>query len=172
VKIDPEVEARHEPERTVLAAWVEHHPGVLSEVSGLFSRRQFNIDSLTVGPTNVDGEAHITLVITEPRPGVEQARKQLEKLVPVIEVTELDEGSVERELALIKVDGDRPEQVNAIADMYRGEVVDVAPESLTVEVTGPEEKIDAAISSFERFGVREVVRTGTAAMARGSEDNQ
>ena len=105
-------------------------------------------------------------------PAVLASRKQLEKLVPVIEVTELDEGSVERELALIKVDGDRPEQVNAIADMYRGEVVDVAPESLTVEVTGPEEKIDAAISSFERFGVGEVVRTGTAAMARGSEDNQ
>lgn len=172
VRIDPEVEAEPEPRRTVLSARVKHEPGVLAAVSGLFSRRQFNIESLTVGPTEEENRARITLVIEEPEPGIEQAKKQLEKLIPVISVTELDPEATRRELALIKVDGDSPDQVQSVAEMYGGEAVDAGPETVTVEITGSRQKIDAAMDAFEQFEVREVVRTGTAALERGAQQTR
>jgi acetolactate synthase-1/3 small subunit len=169
IRIDPEVEAEPPVRRTTLSALVYHEPGVLSRVSGLFSRRNFNIEGLTVGPTTEDDRARITLVIEEHEPGIEQAKKQLRKLVPVISVTELEQDAIQRELALIKVEGDRPDEVGAVAEMYDGNTVDVSRGSVTVEVTGSKQKIDAAIETFEQFGVREIVRTGTAALERGAK---
>ncbi|MFB6107694.1 MAG: acetolactate synthase small subunit [Haloplanus sp.] len=168
IRIDPEVEAEPEVRRAVLSALVTHEPGVLASVSGLFRRRQFNIESLTVGPTTDTDRARITLEIEEPEPGIEQAKKQLQKLVPVIAVTELESDAIRRELAIIKVDGTHPDQVGAIAEMYDGKTVDVSRESVTVEITGSEQKIDAAVDTFERFGIHELVRTGTAALERGT----
>ena len=169
IRIDPEAEVTHEPREAVLSALVKHEPGVLSEVSSLFSRRQFNIESLTVGPTQDDDVARMTIVIEEPQPGIEQAKKQLRKLVPTISVAELDDKNTRRELALIKVSGEKPDDVNAVADMYGGQAVDVTTDSVTVEVSGSKPKIDAAVDAFEQFDVQEVVRTGTAALERGAD---
>ncbi|MFB6105367.1 MAG: acetolactate synthase small subunit [Halobacteriaceae archaeon] len=168
IRIDPEAEATEEPRRTVLSALVQHEPGVLAEVSGLFSRRRFNIESLTVGPTLDDDWARITMVIEEPEPGIEQAEKQLEKLIPVVSVTELGADSVAQELAMFKLGADDPDEVQAITEMHDGKVVHVDRDSITVEVTGTETVIDEALDSFERFTVREIVRTGTAALRRGA----
>jgi acetolactate synthase-1/3 small subunit len=169
IRIDPEAEATHEPRLAVLSALVKHEPGVLSEVSGLFSRRQFNIESLTVGPTQDDGLARMTIVIEEPEPGVQQAKKQLKKLIPVIEVEELESAAMRRELALIKVAGDKPDDVQAVARMYGGDAVDASKDAVTVEITGSKQKIDAAVEAFEQFDVLEIVRTGAAALERGSK---
>ncbi len=167
IRVDPEAEVTHEPRQAVLSALVKHRPGVLAEVSGLFSRRQFNIESLTVGPTDDEDTARMTILIEEPEPGIEQAKKQLRKLVPVVEVTELEPAAVRRELALIKVDGEKPDDVNAVAEMYGGQAVDASTDSVTVEITGSKQKIDAAVDAFQQFDVREVVRTGAAALERG-----
>ena len=167
IRMDPEVEAEHPSERTVLSALVKHEPGVLAEISGLFSRRQFNIESLTVGGTIDDDLARMTIVIEEPQPGVDQAKKQLEKRIPVVSVRELDDQAVQRELVILKVDGDRPDEVNAITDMYGGTTLDAGPRTVTVQITGDEQKIDDAVDAYEQFGIRELVRTGYAALARG-----
>ena len=169
IRIDPEVEAEREPRQAVISALVEHEPGVLAEVSGLFSRRQFNIESLTVGPTEDESRARMTIVVEEPDPGIEQVKKQLRKLVPAISVRELPADAMRRGLALIKVDADRPDRVAAVADMYDATAVDACPETATYEITGSRRKIEAAIEAFSRFGVRELSRTGTTALARGSE---
>jgi len=169
IRIDPEVEATHQPRRAVLSTLVKHEPGVLAEVSGLFSRRQFNIESLTVGATDDPEVARMTIVIEEPEPGVDQAKKQLRKLVPVISVEELEPEAVQRELVLVKVDGAKPDDVNAVADMYDGNVVDASADAITVEVTGSAQKVEAAIEAFDQFTVREIVRTGAAAIDRGAE---
>ena len=167
IRIDPAAEAEHPPERTVLSALVKHEPGVLAEISGLFSRRQFNIESLTVGATIDDDLARMTIVIEEPRPGIDQAKKQLEKRIPVVSVRELDDEAVQRELVILKVDGDRPDEVNAITDMYDGTTLDAGPRTITVQITGDEQKVDDAVDAYEQFGIRELVRTGYAALARG-----
>lgn len=169
IRIDPDVEAEPDVRRTVMSVLVAHEPGVLAEVSGLFSRRQFNIESLTVGPTVDDDYARITLVVEESEPGIDQVRKQLSKLLPVISVRELEADAMRRELALIKVDATHPDQVNAVADMYDAKAVDAGPETATFEVTGSQQKVEAAIEAFDRFEVREIVRTGTAALARGPD---
>jgi acetolactate synthase-1/3 small subunit len=169
IRIDPEAEAKHEPRRAVLSALVEHEPGVLAEVSGLFSRRQFNIESLTVGTTVDESRARMTIVIEETRPGIQQAKKQLRKLVPVVSVRELDHDSVQRELVIVKVNGEEPDKVHAITEMYGGETLDAGPRTITVEITGNEQKIDDAIDAYKQFGIREIVRTGYAALSRGEQ---
>lgn len=169
IRIDPEVEAEPDEREAVLSALVEHEPGVLARVSGLFSRRQFNIESLTVGPTHDEEYARITLVVEEPEPGIEQAKKQLAKLIPVVSVTELDPDAIRRELALIKVEGTEPDEVSAVAEMYDAKTVDATARTVTVELTGSQQKIDAAVETFEQFGVREIVRTGSAALERGDD---
>ena len=169
IRIDPEVEATHDPRRTVISALVEHEPGVLSDVSGLFSRRQFNIESLTVGPTEDEDRARITIVVEEPDPGIDQVEKQLRKLVPVISVRELEPDAMRRELALVKVDAEDPASVSAVADMYDATGVDSCPETATFEITGSRQKIEAAVETFSQFGIREVSRTGLTAMARGTD---
>ncbi|GCF12670.1 acetolactate synthase small subunit [Haloarcula mannanilytica] len=167
IRVDPEAEVTHEPRQAVLSALVKHRPGVLSEVSALFSRRQFNIESLTVGPTVDEDTARMTILIEEPEPGIDQAKKQLRKLVPVVSVRELEGESVRRELALVKVSGEKPDDVNAVADMYDGQAVDASTDSVTVEITGSKQKIDAAVEAFKQFDVQEIVRTGAAALERG-----
>ena len=167
IRVDPDAEAEHPPERAVLSALVKHEPGVLAEISGLFSRRQFNIESLTVGPTVDDDLARMTIVIEEPRPGIQQAKKQLEKRIPVISVRRLDHDAVQRELVIVKVNGREPDKVNAITDMYDGQTLDAGPRTITVELTGDQRKIDDALDAYEQFGIREIVRTGYAALARG-----
>jgi acetolactate synthase-1/3 small subunit len=167
IRIDPEVAATPPTRRVTLSALVKNDPGVLARVSGLFSRRQFNIESLTVGPIEDDEHSRITLVVEEHEPGVEQVKKQLRKLVPVVSVHELESAGIERELALIKVDGGEPDRVGAVAEMYDGKTVDASQETVTVEVTGSQQKIEGAIETFEQFGVREVCRTGAAALERG-----
>jgi len=169
IRIDPEVEITHEPRHAVLSALVKHEPGVLAEVSGLFSRRQFNIESLTVGPTADDSIARMTIVIEETEPGVQQAKKQLRKLIPVIAVEELESAAMRRELALLKIAGDKPDDIQAVAEMYGGQAVDASQGSVTVEITGSEQKIDAAVEAFRQFEVLEIVRTGAAALERGAQ---
>ena len=169
IRIDPEIEAEPKARRAVVSALVKHQPGVLAEVSALFSRRQFNIESLTVGATYDDDYARITLVVEEPDPGIEQVEKQLEKLIPVIAVDELEPDAIRREIALVKVEGDEPEAVHAVAEMYGGKVVDASEETVTVELTGSQQKIEAAIDTFDRFAIREIARAGTVALERGTE---
>jgi acetolactate synthase-1/3 small subunit len=169
IRVDPEVEAEREPRRAVISVLVAHEPGVLSEVSGLFSRRQFNIESLTVGPTADPERARITVVTEEPEPGIDQVEKQLRKLVPVISVRELDPDAVRRELAIVKVDASAPSDVAAVAEMYDARTVDASRATVTIEVTGSRQKVEGALDTLERFGIREVTRTGTAAQARGTE---
>ncbi|MFC3957670.1 acetolactate synthase small subunit [Halovivax cerinus] len=167
IRIDPVVEAEHEPRRAVVSALVDHEPGVLAQVSGLVSRRQFNIESLTVGPTTVDGHARITMVVEETDPGIDQLKKQLRKLSAVISAGEIAGETVSRELVLVKVRGDAPEQVQAITEMYDGETLDAGPRTITVELTGDEARIDAAIDAYRQFGIVEIARTGETALARG-----
>jgi acetolactate synthase-1/3 small subunit len=169
-RIDPEVEAKPETRRAVVSALVEHEPGVLAKVSGLFARRQFNIEELTVGATQNDDYARITLVVEESEPGIDQVTKQLQKLVPVISVTELDGDAIQREIALVKVEGDEPDEVLAVAEMYDADVVDSTGGTVTIELTGSKQKMEAALSTFERFGVREVARAGTVALERGAKE--
>ncbi|MFB6125545.1 MAG: acetolactate synthase small subunit [Halanaeroarchaeum sp.] len=168
IRIDPDAAAEPEPRRVVISALVDHEPGVLAKVSGLFARRQFNIESLAVGPTANPELARMTIVAEEPNPGIEQVKRQLRKEVAVHSVREVG-GATERELALIKVRDDDPAGVAAVAEMYGGEAVQAGAEVVTVELTGTEAQIDDAIEAFQRFGVREVARTGTAALAAGTE---
>ncbi|CAI49191.1 acetolactate synthase small subunit [Natronomonas pharaonis DSM 2160] len=170
IRIDPEVAAEHEPRRTIISAYVKNEPGVLARVSGLFHRRQFNIESLTVGPTQNEGYSRITLVVEEPDPGIDQIKKQLQKVLPVVHVRELDNDPVARELVILKVDGDEPDKVQAITEMYDGETLDAGPQTITVQITGDEGKIDDAIDAYEQFDIREIARTGQAALARGAEE--
>ena len=170
IRIDPAAEAELPPRRTVMSVLVKHEPGVLARVSGLFSRRQFNIESLTVGPTEDETLARITLVVEEPDPGIDQIEKQLEKLVCVIAVDELERDAIRRELALVKIDGANPDEIHAITEIYGGYVVDASEDTVTVELTGSRQKIEAAIETYgDRFGIREIARTGAVALERGAE---
>lgn len=169
IRIDPEMEAVHDPRRTALSALVQNEPGVLAKISGLVSRRQFNIESLTVGTTTNPETSRVTLVIEEPEPGIRQVEKQLEKLVNVISVRELGDDAIRRELVVLKVHGEEPDKVNAITDMYGGETLDAGPRTITVQITGDEQKVDDAIDAFRQFGIRELARTGQTALARGEE---
>jgi acetolactate synthase-1/3 small subunit len=166
-RIDPEAEAEQEPRSAVVSALVEHEPGVLARVSGLFSRRQFNIESLTVGPTTVEGHARITLVVEETEAGIDQIKKQLLKLTPAIAVGELGNDAVRAELVLLKVEGGEPDKVHAITQMYEGQTLDAGPRTITVQITGDQQKIDDAIDAFRQFGIIEIARTGQTALARG-----
>ena len=158
-------------ERYVLSALVQNHAGVLSRVSGLFSRRGYNIDNLTVGETQEPGVSRMTIVVRGDEATIEQIQKQLEKLVEVGAVRRLDPAkAVYRELALIKVaasHGSRPDIVQ-IAGIFRARIVDVSNDSLTIEVTGDQEKVDGLIELLNPYGIRELARTGIAALERGS----
>jgi acetolactate synthase-1/3 small subunit len=167
IRIDPVVEAEHESRRAVISALVEDEPGVLARVSGLVSRRQFNIESLTVGPTTVEGHSRITMVVEETDPGIDQIEKQMAKLKPVISVGEVSGNAVTAELVLLKVEADDPAAVHAVAEMYDGRTLDAGPRTITVQLTGDEARIDDALDAFRQFGIIEIARTGQTALARG-----
>ena len=168
IRIDPEVEAEPDSRTAMISALVEHEPGVLARIAGLFSRRQFNIESLTVGPTTVEGNARLTLLVEETEPGIDQAKKQLAKLKPVISVGELEGRPVRSELVLLKVNGDDPDKVQAVTEMYDGETLDAGPETITVQLTGEADEIEDALDAYRQFGIIEIARTGPTALARGS----
>jgi acetolactate synthase-1/3 small subunit len=167
IRIDPVLEAEHESRRAVISALVEDEPGVLARVSGLVSRRQFNIESLTVGPTTVDGHSRITMVVEETDPGIDQIEKQMAKLKPVISVGEVSGDAVTAELVLLKVEADDPAAVHAVTEMYDGRTLDAGPRTITVQLTGGESRIDDSLDAFRQFGILEIARTGQTALARG-----
>jgi len=151
---------------------VENEPGVLSRVAGLFSGRGFNIESLNVAQTLEFGVSHMTITTSGDAQILEQIVKQLRKLITVIKVVDFQEfTAVEREMMLIKVQADdsRRGEVLRIADIFRCKVVDVSLADLTLEVTGDQEKIGAVISLLGRFGIKELIRTGTMAMKRSMQ---
>jgi len=152
-----------------ISVLVENVPGALSRVTGLFSGRGFNIESLCVAETLDSNVSRITLVTSGNDQIVEQIIKQLNKLINVIKVLDFSSGeAVQREMALIKVraDGESRAEVLRIADIFRAKVVDVSPDYYTIEITGDFNKIHAILDLLRHFQVKEVVRTGTVAMAR------
>ena len=154
----------------ILSILVENKPGVLARISGLFARRGFNIDSLAVGPTDDDQISRITLTVDGASHPIDQVTKQLHKLIHVIKIRDLEpKEAVARELALFKIsaDGDSRGQVMEYAEIFRGRIVDVSKRSITVEVTGPDDKIEAFEQIVRPFGLIEMVRTGEIAVSRG-----
>jgi acetolactate synthase I/III small subunit len=155
----------------VLSLLVEHKPGVLARIAGLFARRGFNIDSLAVGPTDDTRIARITLTVDGAAHPIDQVTKQLHKLVNVIKIRDLEpEDTVARELALFKIacaDGDARAQIMQFTEIFRGKTVDVSKRSVTVEVTGTDDKIEAFEGMVRPFGLIEMVRTGEIAVSRG-----
>jgi acetolactate synthase-1/3 small subunit len=159
-----------EVSRHTFAVLVENRFGVLGRITGLFSARGFNIESLSVAETEDPTVSRITLVTAGGAKILEQVHKQLNKLIDVIKVTDLsEEPHVDRELVLIKVqaEGEMRAEVKRIVDIFRGKIVDITPKMYVVEVTGDEGKIRAAINLLKPFGIREMVRTGKIAIARG-----
>jgi acetolactate synthase-1/3 small subunit len=153
-----------------LSVLVEDKPGVLARVASLFSRRGFNIQSLAVGATEQKDMSRMTIVVSVEDSPLEQITKQLNKLVNVIKIVEQDEeNSVSRELALIKVRADATtrSQVIEAVNLFRAKVVDVSTESLTVEATGTQEKLEALLRVLEPYGVRELVQSGVVSLSRG-----
>lgn len=160
-------------ERLVLSILVDNTPGVLNRVAGLFSRRSYNIDSLTVGETNDPHISRMTVVSTGDAETLEQIEKQVRKLEDVKEVFKLeDTNSVYRELVLIKVECSHKERVDivSIVDIYRGKIVDVSPDSMVIEITGTQSKIDGLLAMMTDFNVTEIVRTGISGIGRGLRD--
>ncbi|WP_111766305.1 acetolactate synthase small subunit [Nakamurella deserti] len=153
-----------------LSVLVENKPGVLARVSALFSRRGFNIHSLAVGPTENPLVSRMTISVEVSGLPLEQVTKQLNKLINVLKIVELNaDSSVQRELVLIKlrVDAVTRAQVVTIVEMFRAHIVDVSPDSMTIEVTGTAPKLDAFTKLLEPFGVRETVQSGMVALGRG-----
>ena len=153
-----------------LSVLVENKPGVLARVSGLFSRRGFNIHSLAVGPTENPEVSRITIVVNVEDLPLEQVTKQLNKLVHVIKIVELEPtASVQRELLLVKVRADAAvrSQVLELVNLFRAKAVDVSPEAVTIEATGTADKLSALLRMLEPYGVREMVQSGMVAVGRG-----
>lgn len=154
----------------VLAIIVENKPGTLTRVSGLFSRRGFNIENIAVGETITPGISRMTITVDGSETLIEQVVKQLHKLINVIKVSNLsNEPTVLRELMLIKVNaelGSRSD-IQQIVETFRGKVVDVSPESMIIEVTGNDDKLEAIKLLLSHFGIKEIVRTGKVALIRG-----
>jgi len=153
----------------ILSTLVENKPGVLAHVAGMFAARAFNIDSLAVGRTEDPALSRMTIVVIGDDRVVEQVRKQLAKIVPVVKVQDFaGKPVVVRDLMLISIavpPGKRPE-IYPLIEMFKGKVVDIGPKVLMVEVSGPEHKIEAFINACRPYGIKSVVRTGTIAMPR------
>jgi acetolactate synthase-1/3 small subunit len=154
-----------------LVVMVEDHPGVLNRVVSLLRRRSFNIDSITVGPSEQPGVSRMTIVVPGNDSDIEQASKQLYKLLEVLKVTDVtDLPVVSHEMALIKVSAkaQHRQEILLIAQMYEARVIDASPNTLLLEMTGPVERVDSLLTMLRSFGIRELVRTGSIAMTRGS----
>ncbi len=154
----------------ILSALVENRAGVLSRVAGLFSRRGYNIDSLSVNETEDNSVSRITIVVSEDHDTLEQIKKQLNKLIDVIKITEYTgSGAVARELALIKVNATAKDrfEIASLVDVFRAKIIDIAKASVTCEITGDEEKVNAFIELLRPYTIKEIVRTGVCAIERG-----
>ncbi len=153
-----------------LVALVEDRPGVLNRIASLFRRRGFNIESIAVGRSEIPRLSRMTIVVDGTASTIEQVRKQLDKVIDVVKAFDItDEDIVARELALIKVKATPAtrSEIIQIVDIFRANIVDVASDSLTVEVTGDEDKIDSLYTLLSGFGVKELARTGRIAIVRG-----
>ena len=158
-------------ETKVIAALVENKPGVLHSVANMFRRRDFNIESITVGPTEQHDLSRMTITVNGDEKTLEQVVKQMNKLIDVVKVSSLEpENIVTRELALVKVNvpdtKTRSDIINCV-EVFRGRVVDVSSETLTIEITGTPDKIDAFLNLMKTYGVMELARTGITALSRG-----
>jgi acetolactate synthase-1/3 small subunit len=154
-----------------LVALVNDRPGVLNRVVSLFRRRGFNIDSIAVGHSEVPHLSRVTIIVNGTTATVEQVRKQLDKLIDIVKITDISsEKMTSRELSLIKVKATSAtrSEILEIADIFRANIVDVAADSLTIEITGDEDKIDSMLKLLRGFGVKEIARTGRVAMVRGT----
>ena len=155
-----------------LVALVEDKPGVLNRMASLFRRRSFNIESIAVGHSELPHLSRMTIVVNGATTMVEQVRKQLDKVIDVVKVSDITEGDMfARELALIKVKATSAtrSEIMQIVDIFRANIVDVGSDSVTVEVTGDEEKINSLFNLLRGFGIREIARTGCIAMTRRSQ---
>lgn len=158
--------------RHVISALVINEPGVLANVAGMFAARGFNIDSLVVGRTDKPDLSRMTIVVNADENTFEQVRRQLAKLVPIVEILDFkDTAYIERDLVLLTVaaGGDQRQDVIAITNTFRGKVVDVAPDSIILELAGTEEKLEAFIELMRPYGVQSLARTGVIAMPRGMQ---
>lgn len=156
----------------IISVLVENKAGVLAKISGLFSRRGFNIESLAVGPTDDEKISRITIVVNAEEHSIEQIIKQLYKLINVIKIQELDPSNiVERELVLIKVSADSKtrSEILEIASVFRANIVDVAKKTIMIEITGNSRKVKGLEELLRPFGILELVRTGKIACTRGSK---
>jgi acetolactate synthase-1/3 small subunit len=157
-------------QKHILVALVEDKPGVLNRVASLFRRRNFNIDSIAVGHTEQPKLSRMTIIVEGDNAKVEQVRKQLDKVIEVVKIVDItDEDPVARELALIKVKASPSyrSEIIQLVDIFRANIVDVSADSLMIEVTGDEEKLDSLLRLLRSFGIKEVSRTGCIALARG-----
>ena len=160
--------------RRILSVLVENAPGVLSRVAGLFSGRGFNIESLTVAPTLEEGVSHMTIATSGEEQLIEQIVKQLRKLVTVIKVVDFKNmATVEREMMILRVHAEEAKrgEILRIADIFRCKVVDVSLADLTLEATGNHEKIQAIIQLLQKFGIKEITRTGPLVMRRSMQSD-
>jgi acetolactate synthase-1/3 small subunit len=154
-----------------LVAIVRDRPGVLNRMVSLFRRRGFNIDSIAVGHSEEVNLSRVTIVVNGTTATVEQVRKQLDKLIDVVRVSDISGDKITvRELALVKVKASSAtrSEILEIADIFRANIVDVASDSLTIEITGDEDKIESLLKLLRGFGVKEIARTGRIAMVRGN----
>ena len=155
-----------------IAVIMENKSGVLTRIAGLFSRRSFNIESLSVGATDHPEYSRMTLTVEGNEDVLEQVTKQLSKLINVIRVSELDPvESVERELAVIKVNADKDSrgEIMQIVDIFRANIIDVSARSMIIEVTGDSQKVDAIVHMLRQYGIKELARTGKVSMVRGTK---
>ncbi|MBU0687784.1 MAG: acetolactate synthase small subunit [Candidatus Margulisbacteria bacterium] len=155
-----------------ISVLVENHPGVLNKVAGLFARRGFNIDSLAVGTTEDPQLSRMTIVVHGDDQVLEQIQKQLYKLINVIKVFDLPpDKSVDRELVLVKVavNAKNRAEITELVDIFRGKIADVGETAMTIELAGDSSKVEGAIKLLEKFGIKEMVRTGKIALLRGSD---
>lgn len=158
-------------DRRTLSVLVENKPGVLTRIAGMFARRGYNIHSLAVGPTEDERVSRLTLVVGTEAVQLEQIIKQLNKLVHVLKIIELDpDQAVEREMQLVKVGADpvTRSQIIEIAEVFRAKIVDVDHDSITIEVAGNPSKLEAIVELLRPYGIRELVRSGTIALSRGT----
>jgi acetolactate synthase-1/3 small subunit len=161
--------------RHVLSALVQNVPGVLSHISGMLASRGYNIESLAVGETEDPHLSRMTFVVVGDDNVLEQVRKQLEKIVTVVRVEDVSsQDHVERDLMLLKVSAaaGRRSEIRELTEIFRGRIVDVAPEMVMIEISGQERKIEAFIEMMRPFGILELVRTGRIAMVRGGRKRQ
>jgi len=156
--------------KNILVVVVEDKPGVMQRISGMFTRRNFNIDSISVGHSEKKGVSRITLSVTADEKKIEQVIKQLNKIIEVIKVIRMNDDALLRELLLVKIHAPNKDAKNEIlqyTEIFRGRVVDVGKDAITIEITGDSEKVEAFIKLITPLGVKELALTGVTAMARG-----